>query len=108
MAQKKAKIGRPKLPKGAAKGRIVPVRFSDSEIKAMVRASRANKLTVSEWIRRKIMDGVNVSQPYAPAGSNWGEQIKRLDCESCGKPVTLKNLAIPAPLLCEECTARQA
>jgi hypothetical protein len=28
LPQKKAKVGRPKLPKGEAKGRIVPVRFT--------------------------------------------------------------------------------
>jgi hypothetical protein len=28
LSQKKAKIGRPKLHKGEAKGRIVPVRFA--------------------------------------------------------------------------------
>jgi len=54
LAQKKAKIGRPKLPKGEAKGRIVPVRFTQDDIKAMATAARANKQNVSEWIRSTI------------------------------------------------------
>ena len=34
--QKKArKVGRPKLPKGEAKGRIVPVRFTADDLRAM-------------------------------------------------------------------------
>ncbi len=54
MAQKKAKIGRPKLPKGEAKGRIVPVRFTTDDLKAIaVRAKTANQ-NVSEWIRSTI------------------------------------------------------
>ena len=54
MAQKKAKIGRPKLPKGEAKGRIVPVRFTGDDVKAMEQASKAGKQTISEWIRSTI------------------------------------------------------
>jgi len=54
LAQKKAKIGRPKLPKGEAKGRIVPVRFTQDDIKEMATAARANKQNVSEWIRSTI------------------------------------------------------
>jgi hypothetical protein len=49
--QTKPKIGRPKLPKGEAKGRIVPVRFSADEVKRITAAATANKQKVSEWIR---------------------------------------------------------
>ena len=53
--QKKArKVGRPKLPKGEAKGRIVPVRFTADETKAIEAAARASKQTFSEWIRSTI------------------------------------------------------
>ena len=38
--QKKAKVGRPKLPKGEAKGRIVPVRFTADVLKVMEQAAR--------------------------------------------------------------------
>ena len=55
MAQpKKAKVGRPKMPKGEAKGRIVPVRFTAYDLKAMEQAARASKVTISEWIRSAI------------------------------------------------------
>jgi hypothetical protein len=51
---KKAKIGRPKLPSGEAKGRIVPVRFTREAIKAVEAAAKSKKQTVSEWIRSTL------------------------------------------------------
>ena len=54
MNQKKAKVGRPKLPKGEAKGRIVPVRFTADDLKTMAAAARAKDQTISEWIRSTL------------------------------------------------------
>ena len=55
MAQRKTKkVGRPKLPKGEAKGRIVPVRFTADDLKAMAAAAKANDQTVSQWVRSTI------------------------------------------------------
>ncbi len=45
------KTGRPKLPTGAAKGRIVHVRFTPEEIERINAAAKASNKTVSEWIR---------------------------------------------------------
>lgn len=50
----KPKVGRPKLPKGEAKGRIVPVRFNAPDLKRIEAAARASQQTVSEWIRGAI------------------------------------------------------
>jgi len=47
-------MGRPKLPKGDAKGRIVPVRFNAHDIKRIELAARGSEKTVSEWIRGAI------------------------------------------------------
>jgi hypothetical protein len=47
-------MGRPKLPKGEAKGRIVPVRFSAHDLKRIESAAKANRKTVSEWIRGTV------------------------------------------------------
>jgi predicted HicB family RNase H-like nuclease len=44
-------VGRPELPKGHAMGKIVPVRFKPDEFKAISKAAKARKLSVSEWIR---------------------------------------------------------
>ena len=51
---KPKKVGRPKLPKGEAKGRIVPVRFTGDALKAMEAAAKASKQNVSEWIRSTL------------------------------------------------------
>ena len=51
---KKRKPGRPKLPKGEAKGKIVPVRFAADSIKAVESAAKANNQTVSQWVRSTI------------------------------------------------------
>ena len=48
------KPGRPKLPKGQAKGRIVPVRFAPEDIRAVETAAKEQNLTVSEWIRSTL------------------------------------------------------
>jgi len=53
--QKKAKKpGRPKLPKGEAKGRIVPVRFTADDLRAIAAAAKAKDQSLSEWIRSTL------------------------------------------------------
>lgn len=52
--KKPRKVGRPKMPKGHAKGRIVPVRFKDEDLKRMAALAKAKSLTVSEWIRSTL------------------------------------------------------
>ena len=52
--QKKAKPGRPKMPKGEAMGRIVPVRFAPDALKAMEAAAKNRKQSLSEWIRSTL------------------------------------------------------
>jgi hypothetical protein len=56
---RKKKVGRPKLPKGEAKGRIVPVRFTGDDLKAMESAAKASKQNVSEWVRSTIHASLN-------------------------------------------------
>ena len=48
---KPKKVGRPKLPKGVAKGKAVQVRFTAEDFKRVSIAAKAQKQTVSEWIR---------------------------------------------------------
>ena len=59
LAQKKAKIGRPKLPKGEAKGKIVPIRFALDDLKAIAARARASKQNISEWIRSTVSHAIN-------------------------------------------------
>ncbi len=49
--KKPRKVGRPKLLKGTAKSRIVPVRFTGEELKRILAAAKAEKQTTSKWIR---------------------------------------------------------
>jgi hypothetical protein len=48
------KAGRPKLPKGEAMGRVIQVRFTAQDTKAIETAAKASDQTVSEWIRNMI------------------------------------------------------
>jgi len=51
---KKPRVGRPKLPKGEAKGRIVPVRFTAASLKAIEKVARKKNLSLSAWIRSTL------------------------------------------------------
>lgn len=56
----KRKPGRPKLPKGHAKGRIVPVRLSDSEAKLFTKAAdKSPHKTLSAWIRATLQQAAD-------------------------------------------------
>ena len=57
--KKSRKLGRPKLPRGEAKGRIVPVRFTGDDLKAMEQAAKTAKVSLSEWIRSTINANLN-------------------------------------------------
>lgn len=51
---KPKKMGRPKLPRGVAKGRTVPVRFSAEEVQRITAAANAKDQKLSEWIRSTL------------------------------------------------------
>jgi hypothetical protein len=51
---KPRKVGRPKMAKGEAKGKIVPIRFNADDLKKVTAAAKANKQTVSEWVRSTL------------------------------------------------------
>jgi predicted DNA-binding protein len=51
---KPKKIGRPVLPKGEAKGKIVAIRFNPEERKHLEALAKAKKLSVSNLIREAI------------------------------------------------------
>lgn len=48
---KPKKVGRPKLAKGESKAATVRVRATPDELKAYGKVAKANKQTLSEWIR---------------------------------------------------------
>jgi uncharacterized protein (DUF1778 family) len=54
-AKKPKKMGRPKLPKGLAKGVIVPVRVSPQDRKLFKKAAMTDgHKTLSGWIRQTL------------------------------------------------------
>jgi hypothetical protein len=54
MIHKKRKSGRPKLPKGEAKGKIVPVRLDPGDLRLATTAARASNEALSQWIRNML------------------------------------------------------
>jgi hypothetical protein len=58
--QKPKKVGRPKLPKGEAKGRYVAVRFDADDLRLVTAASKAAKQNLSEWIRDSLRAAAEV------------------------------------------------
>jgi hypothetical protein len=51
---KPKKVGRPKMAKGEAKGKIVPIRFNAEDIKKVTAAAKAKDQTISEWVRSTL------------------------------------------------------
>lgn len=58
-AKKNRKPGRPPLPKGQAKGRIVPIRLTHDERFKYEKVAKANGQTLSEWVRSTLAAKVN-------------------------------------------------
>jgi hypothetical protein len=52
--RKHRNVGRPRLPKGQAKGRIVPIRLTNGEAASFAKAARATKQSLSEWVRSTL------------------------------------------------------
>lgn len=54
---KAKKLGRPKLPRGLAKGVIRPVRFTEADLKLFEKAAKASEhKTLSGWIRHALRE----------------------------------------------------
>ena len=51
---KPMKVGRPKLPTGIAKGRVMHVRLTPEEIERFAASAKASNKTISEWIRSTL------------------------------------------------------
>jgi hypothetical protein len=50
-------VGRPKLPKGNAKAGYLRVRLTAEELRKIEAMAKANKQTVSEWVRSELIGG---------------------------------------------------
>jgi uncharacterized protein (DUF1778 family) len=47
-------VGRPKLPKGNAKGEMLRIRATTDELRTFDKAAKASKQKRSEWIRSTL------------------------------------------------------
>ncbi len=54
MPKKRTKAGRPPLPKGNARAGMLRVRVTPEELRTIELRAKANKQTVSEWIRSTL------------------------------------------------------
>jgi uncharacterized protein (DUF1778 family) len=59
-APKKRGRGRPPLPKGHVKSKIVPMRLKDEDVKLFLKAAKARKQSLSEWMRSTLRDAAKV------------------------------------------------
>lgn len=56
----KPKRGRPVLPKGEAKGKYVPIRLSEADVKAFTKAMKKSpQNTLSGWMRETLRQAAN-------------------------------------------------
>jgi hypothetical protein len=55
---RKPKMGRPPLPKEAAKGSLLSVRFNAEERAAIDAAANKAELSVSAWVRKTVLERV--------------------------------------------------
>ena len=56
---KAKKLGRPVLPKDQLKGKYVPIRFNDADLKAFTKAmKKSDHKTLSGWIRHTLREAV--------------------------------------------------
>jgi len=54
MREKKAKVGRPPLPKGEAKGVVLQSRIQPAEREKYRKAAKAAGLDLSTWVRETL------------------------------------------------------
>jgi ribosomal protein L37AE/L43A len=52
--KKARKVGRPRMPKGEAMGKIVPVRFTREDMQALALVTAATNQTISVWVRSVV------------------------------------------------------
>jgi len=53
--KKKAKMGRPKLPKGQGKGAVMTIRLSKQERQKVANSAREAGVKTSEWVRKRLL-----------------------------------------------------
>jgi hypothetical protein len=104
-SKKARKPGRPKLPRGKVKGRIVPVRFSSSDLKAITAAAKDGKQTISDLIRNivggnvdewtVIDNGKRIRFTYKEIGPHSAEMTARVEGDKFTQLLRKTGLTLP-------------
>lgn len=58
MREKRKKVGRPRMPKGEAKGVVLQSRVQESEKKAYQNAAKAQGKDLSTWVRETLNQAI--------------------------------------------------
>lgn len=58
MPEKKPKVGRPKLPKGEAKGVVLQSRVQPNEKAAYQKAAKSQGVDLSTWVRETLNQAI--------------------------------------------------
>ncbi len=58
MPEKKPKVGRPKLPKGEAKGVVLQSRVQPNEKAAYQKAAKSEGVDLSTWVRQTLNQAI--------------------------------------------------
>lgn len=64
------KVGRPKLPKGQAKGTIVPVRFNPDDRKLVEKTAKEAKRSISDLARTLMAPPIGIGDTVSVEGSD--------------------------------------
>ena len=59
-----SQLRQPRLPKGPAKGKIVPVRMKDEQFKQFSKMAKENNQTLSEWIRSALAEAALTDEAF--------------------------------------------
>jgi hypothetical protein len=95
---KPKKMGRPKLPKGEAMGKIVALRFNAEDRKRLEAAAKTDGISVSEWVRAAVTTSTKGREWYKdfyidarsrPMGGRlgWNSMFSIENHETGGAPV---------------------
>lgn len=61
MKEKTIKMGRPRLPKGRARGFIAKLMLNNHELKVIEKASKSEGIDRSKWMRKTLLEAAEAA-----------------------------------------------
>ena len=68
--KRKARVGRPPLPRGQAKDAVLSLRLTPEELARVEHAANRAGQTASDWARADILRAAESAAPYETKGGN--------------------------------------